>query len=199
MKLLIASNNKHKFSEIVKILNEKFPGKYEVLSPADLSIVLDVEENANTLEGNAKLKAEAFFEQAKIPVIADDTGLEIDALGGKPGVYSARFAGEDASDKDNRRKALKLLQDIPMHKRNARFRTVICYIDSNVKAFIDGKCEGKIIDEERGDEGFGYDRIFMPDGFNRTFAEMSADEKNEISHRGRAVKNFAVWLEKNNI
>jgi XTP/dITP diphosphohydrolase len=197
MKLLIASNNKHKISEIQRILNEKFPGKYEILSPADLSINLDVVEDADTLEGNAELKARAFFDKAQIPVIADDTGLEIDALDGRPGVYSARFAGEDVTYADNRRKALELLANIPDKKRTARFRTVICYFDGKRKEFIEGRCDGKIIFEDRGDAGFGYDQIFMPDGYDRTFAEMSADEKNAISHRGRAVRNFADWLDSN--
>ncbi len=197
MKLLIASNNKHKISEIQRILNEKFPGKYEILSPADLSINLDVVEDTDTLEGNAELKARAFFDKAQIPVIADDTGLEIDALDGRPGVYSARFAGEDVTYADNRRKALELLANIPDKKRTARFRTVICYFDGKRKEFIEGRCDGKIIFEDRGDAGFGYDQIFMPDGYDRTFAEMSADEKNAISHRGRAIRNFADWLDSN--
>jgi XTP/dITP diphosphohydrolase len=195
MKLLIASNNKHKINEIQSILDEKFPSKYQALSPANLSLNLDVEENADTLEGNAELKARAFFEHTGIPVIADDTGLEVDALNGKPGVYSARFAGEPANDENNRRKILTLLKDIPDEQQTARFRTVICYIDKNTREFIEGKCEGKIINEERGNEGFGYDSVFIPRGFERTFAEMSSDEKNAISHRGRAVRDFADWLD----
>ena len=197
MKILIASNNTHKISEIQKILNLRYKDKFELLSPNDLSLTLDVDESANDLEGNAELKAKAFFEAAKIPVIADDTGLEIDALNGEPGVYSARFAGENANDSQNRHKVLGLMKDVPDNKRTARFRTVICYIDSNHTAFIEGNCDGKIIKEEHGDAGFGYDPIFMPEGFDRTFAEMTADEKNYISHRGKAIRNFADWLKSN--
>jgi len=149
---------------------------------------LDVVEDTDTLEGNAELKARAFFDKAQIPVIADDTGLEIDALDGRPGVYSARFAGEDVTYADNRRKALELLANIPDKKRTARFRTVICYFDGKRKEFIEGRCDGKIIFEDRGDAGFGYDQIFMPDGYDRTFAEMSADEKNAISHRNNILQ-----------
>ena len=196
MKLLIATNNKHKISEIVRIFEQKIPGKIDILTPNDLHLELDVEETAGTLEGNAELKAKAFFDAVKIPVIADDTGLEIDALDGQPGVYSARFAGEPPNDERNRQKVLALMKDIPEEERTARFRTVICYIDDKGINFIEGKCEGKIIEEERGDAGFGYDPIFIPEGFDKTFAEMTADEKNSISHRGRAIRNFADWLER---
>ena len=197
MKILIASNNKHKISEISKILDIVIQERIEVISPKDIGLALDVEENATTLEGNAELKAKAFFEASMMPVIADDTGLEIDALEGKPGVYSARFACEPPNDALNRKKVLEMMKDIPFEKRTARFRTVICYIDNLQKAFIEGKCEGKIIGEERGSAGFGYDPIFLPEGYSKTFAEMSAQEKNAISHRGRAVLNFANWLKKN--
>lgn len=196
MKIFIASNNRHKISEIQKILDSKHPGKYQLLSPSDLNIELEVEENAPTLEGNAELKASAFFKAAGIPVIADDTGLEIDALEGKPGVFSARFAGEPSNDAKNRQKVLDSLKDIPKDKRTARFRTVICYIDGNHKAFIEGECEGEIIDKELGNSGFGYDPIFMPKGYDITFAQMTAEQKNAISHRGKAILNFADWLER---
>lgn len=194
MKILIATNNKHKINEILSILEEKIPGQIQLVRPRDLGINLNVEENTNSLEGNAELKARAFFNAAKIPVIADDTGLEIDALNGQPGVISARFAGEPSNDERNRKKVLELMRKIPEKERTARFRTVICYIDEKTTNFIQGKCEGKIINEERGNAGFGYDPIFMPDGSNKTFAEMTAEEKNAVSHRGNAIKNFADWL-----
>ncbi len=194
MKILIASNNKHKISEISKILDEYFPGQFEVLSPRELGIDLDVEETADTLEGNAELKARSFFKAAHIPVIADDTGLEIDALNGKPGVFSARFAGEPPDDSKNRLKVLELMKNIPEEKRTARFRTVICYYDNAKPVFIEGKCEGKIIDEERGNAGFGYDPIFVPQGYKKSFAEMQPAKKNAISHRAKAILNFVNLL-----
>jgi XTP/dITP diphosphohydrolase len=197
MKILIASNNKHKIEEINRILNEHFPGQFELISPSELGLELEVDETADTLEGNAELKARAFHEATGMPVIADDTGLEIDALGGKPGVFSARFAGEPPDDAKNRLKVLELLQAVPEKDRKARFRTVICYFDKTKPVFIEGRCEGQIINEERGKSGFGYDPVFKPAGFDKTFAEMSASEKNAISHRGRAVMNFVNWLKNN--
>lgn len=195
MKILIASNNKNKLKEIREILDISTPGKFQLLIPNDLlDYEVDVEENADTLEGNALLKAKAFFDIVKLPVIADDTGLEIDALKGQPGVHSARFSGEYGNDSKNRAKVLNLLKDIPIPQRTARFRTVICFINRERIEFIEGICRGKIIHEEHGTNGFGYDSIFIPEGFNKTFAEMTADEKNKISHRGKAIRNLAELL-----
>jgi len=194
MKLLIASNNKHKIDEIRKVLKEKITVQVEVFSPKDLGIDIDVIEDADTLEGNALLKAEAFYKASEIPVIADDTGLLIEFLEGKPGVYSARYAGEPPVDRNNRKKVLAELEGISKEKRNAKFVTVICYIDKTGHYFIIGECEGTITIEEKGDNGFGYDSIFSPAGFDRTFAEMSSSEKNAISHRGKAIVKFAEWL-----
>lgn len=195
MKLLIGTNNKHKLKEIRGIFDAEMPGKYELLSIADvLEKEIDIEENGNTLAENAYIKARALFDLTGIPCISDDTGLEIDALDGKPGVRSARFSGEYGNDAANRAKVLMLLENIPYNNRSARFRTVICYIDSTKTKYIDGKAEGIIISEERGSAGFGYDPIFMPLGYEKTFAEMTDEEKNGISHRGNAIRNLVEWL-----
>jgi XTP/dITP diphosphohydrolase len=195
MKLLIGTNNKHKLKEIWSIFDVEMPGKYELLSIAEaLGRDIDIEETGTTLEENAFIKAKTLFELTGLPCISDDTGLEIDALGGQPGVHSARFSGEYGNDAANRAKALDLLKDVPHKKRTARFRTVICYIDSDKTEYIDGKVEGTIIFEERGSAGFGYDPIFQPLGFDKTFAEMTDVEKNEISHRGNAIRNLVEWM-----
>lgn len=196
MVILLATNNQHKKNEIQKILNGFNLNDIELITPESLGISIEVEETSDNLEGNAKLKAEAFAKISGLPVIADDTGLEIDYLDGRPGVYSARFAGEDGNDARNRLKVLKLLQNIPDNKRTAKFRTVIClFINSQIK-FIEGVCKGIIIDEERGSNGFGYDSIFIPEGFKKTFAEMSGEEKNQISHRSIAINKLAEFLKK---
>ncbi|MBM2815031.1 MAG: non-canonical purine pyrophosphatase, RdgB/HAM1 family [Ignavibacteria bacterium] len=225
MKILIGTNNQHKIREIRQIFHEFNLDAIELLTPAEiLESPLEIEENGATLEENALLKARAFFEPSKITSIADDTGLEIDALDGKPGVHSARFAGIElgtgdwglgignpspdpcppppvpgANDASNRKKVLKLMENVPPESRQACFRTVICLVDDEKKMYFEGICEGKIITEERGSSGFGYDPIFVPDGFTRTFAEMIAEEKNSISHRGRAIRALAEYLSGNNV
>lgn len=196
--LLIASNNKHKTSEIKEIFDTLLPGVVCLVSPKEAGAdTLDPEETGSTLEENAFIKAKAFFEKSGIPAFADDTGLEIDVLDGKPGVFSARFAGEHGNDKANRELVLKLLHGKPENQRTASFRTVICFFNGSKPVFIDGICSGKIGFLEQGSGGFGYDSIFIPDGFNKTFAEMSPAEKNSISHRRNAVKAFAEYIEKN--
>ena len=150
-------------------------------------------EDADTLRGNAEKKARALWAHSGLPSLADDTGLEVDALGGAPGVRSARYAGEGADDEANRRKLLAELAGAP--GRAARFRTVLAFADGDGVRFFDGVCEGTIATEEAGAGGFGYDALFRPaDGDGRTFAQMTADEKNRISHRGRALDAFAAWL-----
>ncbi|ROL61403.1 RdgB/HAM1 family non-canonical purine NTP pyrophosphatase [Bacteroidetes/Chlorobi group bacterium ChocPot_Mid] len=195
MILLLGSNNKHKASEVRQILDEVLKSQYtlKILSEV-LDEFHDVVEDGETLEENAYKKAKEYFELAKIPCFADDTGLEIDALNGLPGVKSARFAGEDCIDKNNRTKVLQLMDGLPEEQRTARFRTVICYFDGANAKYVEGICSGRIISEERGTNGFGYDSIFVPEGYERTFAEMQAEEKNAISHRGKAIRNFAKWL-----
>lgn len=195
MKLLFGSNNKHKAEEIKQIINTNFPDYFEILTPNNIfNNSPEIEETGTTLSENAYIKANAFYKLTGIPCFADDTGLEIDALDKKPGVYSARFAGEDCIDADNRKKVLRLLQNTPNNERTARFKTVICFYDGINSNYIEGVCEGSIINTEKGNSGFGYDPIFVPDGYNLSFAEMSSKEKNMISHRGQAIHNFIEFL-----
>lgn len=196
MKILLASNNRHKAKEILdKIQEAKL--QVEILIPEDVySDVFDVEETGQTLEENAFLKASFFYKKFNLPTFADDTGLEVDALGGGPGVFSARFSGVYGNDRANRLKLLSLLENVPKNKRTARFRTVICFVDKGKPTFFEGVCPGEIITEERGEGGFGYDSIFVPEGYNLTFAEMPFEEKNSISHRSRAIEKFVDFLNK---
>ena len=217
MKLLIGTNNQHKFKEFQSVLITKEIKNLEIITHSSLDIAnFEPIENANNLEGNALNKAKGFFEISGIPCIADDTGLEIEALNGAPGVYSARFAGEPTNDFNNREKVLRLLENFTVEKRIARFRTVICLygikidieqnklsqednqilFDNNIGyKFFSGVCNGSMSLDERGKNGFGYDSIFIPDGYNKTFAELSSAEKNEISHRGRAIDNLCHFLQ----
>lgn len=189
MKLCFASNNAHKLDEIRQVLPE-----YEVLSLNDLQFFEDIPETGTTLEQNSRIKAERIFNEFSIPCFADDTGLEIECLDGEPGVYSARYAGPKSSSEENVELVLQKMAG--MKNRKAQFRTVITYYDLNgrIKQF-EGIVKGEIIDEKRGDEGFGYDPIFIPEGHDRTFAELTMEEKNEISHRGRAVRSFVDYLQ----
>ena len=197
MKLLIGTNNKHKVKEIKEILDEEFPGRFEIVTPDDvLDNSVEIEETGKTLEENAYLKSSKFFSLTNIPSISDDTGLEIEALNGEPGVNSARYSGVHGNDAANRKKVLKLLNGVPDEKRKAQFRTVICYVDDRKTEYIEGICSGRIINEERGTNGFGYDSLFVPDGYDKTFAEMTAEEKNRVSHRGKAVRNLVEFLKK---
>jgi XTP/dITP diphosphohydrolase len=183
MKLVIATRNAHKLEEIRQILN--FQG-LEVFSAFDFPDIPDVVEDRDTLEGNAAKKAEEMARATGCWALADDSGLEVNALNGAPGVYSARYAGEACSYADNNAKLLQELEGAA--DRSAQFRTVLALSDSdgNVQT-LEGICAGKIIEELRGDEGFGYDPLFVPDGYEQTFAQMGADEKNKISHRSRAL------------
>ncbi|OGU18285.1 MAG: non-canonical purine NTP pyrophosphatase, RdgB/HAM1 family [Ignavibacteria bacterium GWB2_35_12] len=195
MKLLIGTNNQNKVREIKEILDREFPRKFVILTPADvLDNQINIEETGKTLEENAYLKSSEFYSLTKIPSISDDTGLEIEALKGEPGVNSARYSGEHSNDAENRKKVLNLLNGNPVEKRKARFRTVICYVEEGKTEYIEGICSGRIIEEERGTSGFGYDSIFVPDGYVKTFAEMTAEEKNILSHRGKAVRNLVEFL-----
>jgi XTP/dITP diphosphohydrolase len=195
MKILIATNNKHKIIEIKNILNND---KFELLTFSDLNIDIEIEEDKDTLEGNALKKAEEIFRITKISTIADDTGLFVDALDGEPGVYSSRYAGENATYDDNCRKLLKSIKDIPEGKRNAYFKTVVCFYETGNKYhFFDGICKGSITTEKSGEKGFGYDPLFIPSGFDKTYAGMSEEEKNSISHRGKAFIKAGEFLLKN--
>lgn len=189
MRLVLATRNAGKVAE----LRAHLAGlDVDLVSSADLGAPA-VEEDADTLRGNAEKKARALFEHAGHAALADDTGLEVDALDGAPGVRSARYAGPDADDEANRRQLLADLAGAP--NRAARFRTVLAYADAEGVRFFDGVCEGLIATEEEGTGGFGYDPLFRPaDGDGRTFAQMTTAEKNAISHRGRAMDAFSRWL-----
>ncbi len=195
MKIVFATNNKHKLEEIRSILGSRV----EVLSLADINCHDDIPETGTTLEANAMQKAEYIASKYGMSVFADDTGLEVDALNGAPGVYSARYAGGDGHDSEAN--MTKLLDELgENNNRNARFRTVIALIIMNdngqqtIVEQFEGIVNGTIIRERRGGEGFGYDPIFQPEGYNETFAELGNDVKNTISHRARAVAKLATYL-----
>ena len=185
--LLISTRNRDKYRELSLMLGDKV-----ILRQPDADDP-DVEETGDTLWENALLKARDGFERHGIPTIADDTGLEVDALDGRPGVYSSRYAGEDASYEDNVTLLLQELDSVPLEKRTARFRSVIAYIDGDRIERFDGVLEGTILEVRRGKNGFGYDPVFLPEEGDLTLAEMGAEAKNEISHRGRALRSFVEW------
>ena len=192
MKLILASNNKNKLKELKEKLS-KFD--IEVISQKEAGFDIEVDETGTTFEENAILKAEAIYNEIRKPVLADDSGLEIDALGGQPGIYSHRFAGENATDEDRINKVLTLMKDVEEEKRTARFKCVGCYIDENgEKHIFEGCAEGKISNEPYGQNGFGYDPIFICE-LGKSFAEISREEKNKISHRGRMTDKFVKYLE----
>lgn len=188
-KLVFATNNAHKLEEIRAILGDKV----EILSLNDIDCHADIPETADTLQGNAALKAQYIYENYGLDCFADDTGLEVEALNGAPGIYSARYAGGEGHDSEaNMKKLLSEMQD--KDNRNARFRTVICLIEDGKEHFFEGIVNGSIIRERKGGAGFGYDPVFIPDGYSETFAEMGNDEKNKISHRARAVQKLCEYL-----
>jgi len=192
MTLLLATNNEHKKREFLQICDEFHIENIKLLMINDvLSQKIEIEETGKTFKENSFLKASGLYKLTKIPTIADDSGLEIDELGGLPSVDSAVFAGEPRSDKNNRRKVISLLEKSSLAHFTARFITIICYYNGKETYYFEGKCEGRIILEERGENGFGYDSIFIPDGHENTFAEMSGGEKNRISHRANAIREFA--------
>lgn len=196
MKIVLATNNQHKLQEIREILGDQF----EILSLADIGCHEDIPETGNTLEANAHQKAEYVFDHYHIDCFADDTGLEVDALGGAPGVHSARYAeGTDHNSEANMAKLLRELGD--NDNRKARFRTVISLIQMeggnpvcSREYQFEGVVEGRIDREKHGSEGFGYDPVFIPEGYDKSFAELGEEIKNQISHRARAVKKLAEWL-----
>lgn len=187
--VVISTRNKHKLEEIHAIMTN-LPVK--LLSLDSFPSAPEVDEDQNTLEGNALKKAEALFSFTGLPTVADDTGLEVFALEGAPGVHSARYAGPACIDQDNRAKLLTALQNV--NDRRAQFRTVIAFVSSSGTHTFEGICTGVISTKERGNQGFGYDSIFIPDGNATTFAEMSADEKNSISHRSNALQHFSSFI-----
>jgi XTP/dITP diphosphohydrolase len=188
MELVFATNNKHKLGELQAILGDRV----HLLSLKDIGCNEDIPEEQETLEGNASQKAFYVYNKFGYNCFADDTGLEIDALNGEPGVYSARYAGEEKSAEANMDKVLAKL--IKINNRNTRFRTVISLVIDGAEKQFEGVVEGEILTEKRGGSGFGYDPIFQPAGFSQTFAEMNLTDKNKISHRGRAVEKLVSYL-----
>ncbi|MCA1741406.1 MAG: non-canonical purine NTP diphosphatase [Bacteroidales bacterium] len=188
MELIFATNNKHKINEISDLLDNNF----KILGLADVNITEDIPEDAETLAENALFKAKFVHDRTGLNVFADDTGLEVDALGGAPGVYSARYAGKGRSFDDNINKLLEQMADA--EDRRARFRTVIALILEGNEHLFEGTVEGVITRERRGNGGFGYDPVFLPDGCDRTFAEIPLSEKNRISHRARAMRRLLAFL-----
>lgn len=190
LKLIFATNNKHKLEEVQAMLTN-----FDIVSLADINCLEDIPETADTLEGNAILKANFITEKYGLDCFADDTGLEVEALNNEPGVYSARYAGDDNNAEANMNKLLKNLENT--QNRKAQFKTAIALNIQGKQLIFEGVCKGSILTEKRGDSGFGYDPIFMPDGFNRSFAEMNLAEKGSISHRGKAVEKLVTYLNEN--
>lgn len=192
-KVILASRNEGKIREIGEILS-KF-GMVAV-SRDDYGIdKFEVEETGETFEENSYIKAKAILDIAGVPTIADDSGLEVDCIGGRPGVYSARFAGPGCTPYDNSVKLLGLMKHIPEEERTARFVSVITMLFPDGRKLVArGECKGRIAEEMRGEGGFGYDPLFIPEGFSKTFGEMTADEKNSVSHRGRSLARLEEML-----
>lgn len=187
-KLVFATNNTHKLDEVRSVVGDKF----EIVSLSDINCFDDIEEYGETLEENALIKARYVKTKFGYDCFGDDTGLEVEALDGKPGVYSARYAGEDHDSKANIKKLLKELEN--KENRKAQFRTVIALILDGKEYLFEGEIKGSIIEEEKGNTGFGYDPIFQPNGYNNTFAELGSDIKNKISHRALAVNKLCKFL-----
>jgi XTP/dITP diphosphohydrolase len=188
MKLIFASNNTNKLKEIKALV----PPQIQVKSLQDIQFDIEIEETGNTLQENAAIKARTIFELTGEACFADDSGLMVDALDGQPGVKSARYAGEPSDNLANINLLLNNLQNI--ENRNARFQTVVCYKDAQQEHFFKGEVLGDIIHEMHGTNGFGYDPIFIPKGYTKTFAEMDAEEKNKISHRKNAIAQLVAFL-----
>ena len=189
-KIVFATNNAHKLSEIRSIWGDE----YEILSLRDINCDVDIPETASTLEGNAEIKVRYIKEHFGYDCFADDTGLEVDALNGAPGVFSARYAGQEHDSLKNMNLLLKNMSD--KTDRKARFRTVIALLIDNQLTLMDGVVEGEITLQPQGDNGFGYDPIFSPEGFDVTFAQMDSSIKNKISHRARATEKLIEYLNK---
>lgn len=193
MQIILATHNRHKVEEISDILSDLL---FELLSLDDFPGIGEIAEDGDSLEENARKKAKSVFDsirnsKSKIRnflSLADDTGLEVDALGGRPGVYSARYSGEKATYEENNRKLLHELKDVPPEKRTAKFRCVISIFGNGVDEFAVGEVRGKILNAPRGTNGFGYDPLFQPDGYEKSYAEMDSKLKNKLSHRARALE-----------
>jgi len=193
MKIVIATHNNDKLKELLKAFNNHFSG-INLLTLDDFPMIGEIIEDGKTLEENALIKAREVFHLTGIPTLSDDTGLEVDALNGAPGVYTARYAGEGCSYHDNVIKILEDMKTIPSANRKANFKTVIAYVDENSEITAEGTADGFIARSSIGDFGFGYDPVFFIPEANKTFAEMKIDEKNIYSHRGKAIREIMVTL-----
>lgn len=192
MTYIAATGNMHKLTEFKRILT---PLNIKLISTKEANVYVNVEETAKTFEGNAEIKALAICKAADMPAIADDSGIVVDALGGAPGIYSSRYAGPNSTDLDKMNKLLNEIKDVPKEKRTARFVCAICCIFPNGKTIqVRGTCEGYIADEICGNGGFGYDPIFIEKETGKTFGILSDDEKDRLSHRGKALRLFAEKL-----
>ena len=186
--MVFATNNKHKLHEVREMLD----GVVEIKSLDEMGLAGDIPETADTLQGNALLKAQWVWQRTHLDCFADDTGLEVNALGGAPGIYSARYAGPQCNCDDNVDKLLSAMEG--KTDRRADFRTVICLLEGGEPTYFEGRVDGVILTERYGQEGFGYDPVFMPDRFAVSFAEMPLEVKNQISHRGLAVAKLVTYL-----
>lgn len=195
MKLLCATRNRGKMRELAELLADV--AELEIVCLADLPLASEIEESGSTFAENAQIKALEGMRASGLPTLADDSGLEVDALGGAPGVHSARYAGPDASDAARNQKLLAALQSVPPAERRARFRCAVAFIDPETPSQVlltEGSCEGVILDAPRGARGFGYDPLFFVEEIGKTFGEASAEEKNPLSHRGRAMRQMVSLL-----
>ena len=183
---VLASRNKHKLQELSAIIGNR----YRLLSTDSFSGIPEIEETEKTFEGNALIKARAVFQHCKMPTLADDSGLEVDALDGEPGVDSALYAGEHGNHAANNTKLLDALKNVSEEKRTARFRSVIALITADREVVVEGSIEGRILTELTGKGGFGYDPLFLPNGYTESFAQISDEMKNSISHRARALEKL---------
>ena len=192
MKIVLATHNRDKCAEMLAILGEM---PIELLTLNEFPEIGEIIEDGKTLKENAFIKAILSHKVTKLPTIADDTGLEVDALGGQPGIFSARYAGENCSYSDNINKLLQEMENVPLNKQSALFRTAIAYVDDNMELATEGVVEGIITDVTKGIDGFGYDPVFYVPDMKKTYAEMTMNEKNKHSHRGKAVKNMQKLLQ----
>ena len=192
-KIVIATSNPHKLIEVKEILKDL---PYQFVGLNEFPNIPEIEETGKTLLENSLIKARTVHKITGFPTVADDTGLEVNCLNGAPGIRSARYAGEKATSKDNLNKLLNDLEGVPYGKRQAQFRTVISFVTDLKEHWVEGIVKGIILDESRGDSGFGYDPIFYIPELNKTFAELSMERKNKISHRGLALEKFRILLGK---
>lgn len=195
-RIVLATRNADKVKEITGIIQNP---EYDLVSLLDFEHIPDIVESGDTLKENAFIKARTAFQYTGLPCMADDTGLEVDALNGAPGVRSSRFAGESCEYRENNEKLLKLMQNVPDGKRTARFRCVVALVHDGGEHWTEGICEGKIMIAYRGQGGFGYDPLFFIPRLGKTFAELELNVKNQISHRGQAFRNMAEYIQREKI